>query len=393
MHGCNRERNLDNNRLISRYQNTRAYTQAICQNLATEDYIPQPILDVSPPKWHLAHTSWFFEEFILKPYLSNYKPFHEKYSFLFNSYYHTVGQFSNRAQRGFLTRPTVNEIFQYRQCVDDAMQTLLNKSDLSLNIIKLVELGLNHEQQHQELLISDIKYILGNNPLYPTLDLSLLNDNNDKQEYITMASGNYTIGHAGNSFCFDNELVQHTVYLPEFSINSALISNAEYIQFIEDSGYQRFELWHDEGWHYLKQHNISAPLYWHKKNNIWHVYNFNGLQPLILTDAVCHINYYEAAAFAEWCKQRLPTEFEWEIAADQFNWGTRWEWTGSAYLPYPGFTKPAGAIGEYNGKFMINQMVLRGASIATSPNHSRKTYRNFFYPQARWQFTGIRLVK
>ncbi len=385
---------MDSNTLILQYQTIRAHTHSICQSLATEDYVPQPISDVSPPKWHLAHTSWFFEEFILKPHYPQYKMFHEKYGFLFNSYYQTIGEYTNRAERGFLTRPTVAEVYQYRHYVDEHMLTLLNKLELTTELAKLIELGLHHEQQHQELLITDIKYILGHNPLFPSLELALTkNDPTADQEYIAIASGNYSIGFKEDGFCFDNELAQHTVHLAAYEISSTLVSNAEYITFIEEGGYNRVELWHDEAWYFIKQHNITAPLYWHKINNIWHVYSFSGLQPIKLTDAVCHVSYYEATAFAQWREQRLATEFEWEVAADKLTWGARWEWTASAYLPYPGYTKASGAIGEYNGKFMVSQMVLRGSSIATSPHHQRKSYRNFFYPKARWQFTGIRLVK
>lgn len=385
---------MDKNKLITDYQNVRARTHAICRNLAIEDYIPQPIIDVSPPKWHLAHTSWFFEEFLLKPHLPQYKIFHEKYGFLFNSYYQSVGEFSNRSHRGFLTRPTVDEVYQYRQYIDEQMLQLFSKVEMTSALFKLCELGLNHEQQHQELLITDIKYILGHNPLYSPLEINLLqNCTTNNSDYITVKTDNYSVGYTGNGFCFDNELTPHHVYLPEFKIAADLISNAEYIEFIEAGGYQNFELWHDEGWHYIKQNKITAPLYWHKKDSVWQLYNFAGLQPVKSDEAVCHISYYEAAAFAEWRQQRLPTEFEWEAAADKFSWGARWEWTASAYLPYPGFVKPEGAIGEYNGKFMVSQMVLRGASIATSPQHQRRSYRNFFYPNARWQFTGIRLAK
>lgn len=381
--------------LEERYRSLRSYTEQICQPLQIEDYGVQVVAFASPAKWHLAHTTWFFETFILKEYASDYSEFHEDFNFLFNSYYNNAGDRVFRAHRGNMTRPGVEEIYNYRKHVDEAMLQLI--SDNATDQIKdLVVLGINHEQQHQELLLSDIKYMLGHNPLFPTYDADtpmLTNDVNESTGYHTVEEGIYEIGYQGSEFCYDNELGVHKVYLNDFEISKALVTNEAFLEFIEDGGYSNFNLWLDEGWSWVQSNEINAPLYWHKINDAWHYFTLKGLQKVDPKAILKHISYYEAAAFAEWKGMRLPTEFEWEVAAEQLHWGKRWEWTNSAYLPYPKFSKAEGAIGEYNGKFMINQMVLRGGSIATSPDHSRATYRNFFHPDARWQFTGIRLVK
>lgn len=373
---------------------TRKHTQAICQPLTIEDHVVQVAIFASPAKWHLAHTTWFFETFILKVYATQYKEFHKDFNFLFNSYYNNAGDRVFRADRGNMTRPGVEEIYNYRNYVDKAMLELIaNNSNESLK--ELITLGIHHEQQHQELLLTDIKYMLGHNPLFPVYHQSALlkNEENEESGFHFQKEGVYKIGFQGTGFSYDNELGVHKVYLHDFEINKALVTNEEYCQFIADGGYTNFNLWLDEGWSWVQANNINAPLYWHKIKGEWHHYTLAGLQKIEPKSIVKHISFYEAAALAEWKGMRLPTEFEWEVAAENLNWGKRWEWTNSAYLPYPNFNKAEGAIGEYNGKFMINQMVLRGASTATSPNHSRKTYRNFFHPDARWQFTGIRLVK
>ncbi len=384
---------LTNNLLID-YKKTRRRTVDFCAPLQIEDYVPQPVPFASPPKWHLAHVSWFFEEMILKKYKKEYREFHKDFSFLFNSYYQTVGERTFRAHRGNITRPGVEEVYQYRAYVDQHIETLLAE-ELNEEIANLMVLGLNHEQQHQELLITDLKYALGHNPVFPVYreGYSLVNDKNDKHNWLTFDEGVYEIGHQGEGFCFDNELGRHKVYLQKFEISSALVTNGEYIEFIEDGGYEQFHYWLDEGWSWLKEKDICAPLYWHKIDGQWHHYTLSGLQAVDPETILSHISFYEANAYARWKGMRLATEFEWEVAADQLAWGKRWEWTNSAYLPYPGFEIAEGAVGEYNGKFMINQMVLRGGSVATSPAHSRKTYRNFFHPHFQWQFTGIRLVK
>ncbi|WP_426329812.1 ergothioneine biosynthesis protein EgtB [Pedobacter sp. R-06] len=381
--------------LLEEYLQIRKYSEQICEPLQTEDYVVQPIADVSPPKWHLGHTTWFFETFILKPFSVNYQVYNDEYNFVFNSYYETVGNRVIRTDRGNLSRPSVNEIYQYRAYVDEAMVKFL-ATTLTDEVKELLILGFNHEQQHQELLLTDIKYILGNNPLFPTYSKNqkeVLTVSEIEPGFINISEGIYEIGYAGKDFSFDNELNRHKVYLHDFSISKTLVSNAEFIEFISAGGYENFNFWHAEGWDWVKNNNISAPMYWHLIDGKWFNYTLAGLLPIDLTAPVSHISYYEAYAFASWKGMRLPTEFEWEIAAEHFNWGERWEWTESAYLPYPGFSKAPGAIGEYNGKFMVNQKVLRGASIATPENHSRITYRNFFHPHLRWQYTGIRLVK
>ena len=381
--------------LINQYNDVRAYTEQICKPLQTEDYVVQVAEFASPAKWQLAHSSWFFETFVLLPHLPEYKLFNIDFPYLFNSYYNNAGDRVLRAKRGNLTRPTTNEVYAYRKHVDTAMGQLLQQK-LDADLFQLVTLGLHHEQQHQELLLSDIKYMFGQNPLFPAYDVetSLLDQESNRESgHVKISEGVYTIGYQGDGFCFDNELGVHKVYLHDFEIQKGLVTNGEYIEFIEAGGYKDFNLWLDEGWSWLKQNQVSKPLYWHQLDGQWMHYTLKGFQKIKENDILKHISFYEAMAFAEWKGMRLPTEFEWEIASSQLNWGQRWEWTNSAYLPYPGFKKAPGAIGEYNGKFMINQMVLRGASIATSPKHSRPTYRNFFHPNAQWQFTGIRLAK
>jgi len=313
---------------------------------------------------------------------------------VFNSYYETIGARVIRTDRGNLSRPSVEEIYEYRKYVDSAMERLLTcQADDVLQDTLL--LGLNHEQQHQELLWTDIKYILGHNPLFPSLSNKDLDEGVSAGAgvFVTFPAGIYEIGYEGDGFCFDNEKARHKVYLNDLEISTSLVTNEEYIAFIKAGGYENFTYWHAEGWDWVKNNHIRAPLYWHFIEGKWHCYTLAGLRPLDPKAPVCHISYYEAIAYAAWKGLRLPTEWEWEAASGQFNWGKRWEWTESAYLPYPGFKKAAGAIGEYNGKFMVNQMVLRGASVATPAHHSRKTYRNFFQPHLRWQFTGIRLAR
>ena len=379
--------------MVDRFIKVRKNSEALCKPLIIEDYSVQPCEFVSPPKWHLAHTTWFWEEFLLTKYLKDYKVYHKDFPFLFNSYYNNAGKRILRPNRGLMTRPSVEEVYQYRKHITDAM-LLLFETNPSRDILDIVEIGINHEEQHQELLIYDIKYILGNQPTFPTY----VTDHKTKIEtqisnFIKIDAGVYDIGHRGGGFCFDNELKNHKVFISDFEIANKLVTNAEYIEFMEDGGYADFNYWHDEGWQWLNENNIKSPLYWHKIENQWHYYDLDGIQKVDLNQPVKHVSYYEAFAYAEYRGMRLPTEFEWEIASDKFYWGQLWEWTNSAYLAYPGFKKAPGALGEYNGKFMVNQMVLRGASIATPINHSRKTYRNFFHPNMRWQYNGIRLVK
>jgi ergothioneine biosynthesis protein EgtB len=380
--------------VVEKYKSVRRHTEAICSPLQTEDYVVQPVADVSPPKWHLGHSTWFFETFLLKPYASDYKEYNPEYNFVFNSYYETVGARVIRTDRGNLSRPTVDEIYQYRKHVDNAMIQLLS-NELTNEIKELVLLGFNHEQQHQELLYSDIKYILGHNPLFPAYNqsgieaVSVSSDN----KFISVKEGVYEIGFGGDGFCFDNELNRHHIYLQSYKIASELVTNAAYLEFINAGGYQNFRYWHAEGWNWVKTTGARSPLYWHNMDGKWFSYTLRGLHPIDPNQPVTHISFFEAAAYAAWKGMRLPTEGEWEVAAHQLAWGQRWEWTNSAYLPYPGFSTAEGAVGEYNGKFMVNQMVLRGASVATPENHSRITYRNFFQTHLQWQFTGIRLAQ
>lgn len=422
--------------LLSFYERVRSNTERLCEPLEIEDYIPQPAIDVSPPKWNIAHTTWFFEEMVLKKFVPDYKVFDERFGFLFNSYYNSIGERAARDHRGDLSRPTVKRVFEYRKYVDEWMRELLSEPvalatgflaeaeterrgeaarSLQSNSVSpyphvsqsrnpfahapcsdLVILGLNHEQQHQELFLTDLKYTFSVNPLFPAYreDLAI----EEKSEpgsggFARVDGGIHKIGFAGDGFCFDNELARHKVYLDNFEIGDRLVTNLEYLEFVQDGGYRDHRLWHSEGWDWVNQKRIAAPLYWHKTDGEWRHFTLAGLRKLPLDAPVCHVSFYEAAAFAEWREMRLPTEFEWEAASDRFDWGLRWEWTSSAYLPYPSFRKAAGAVGEYNGKFMINQMVPRGASVATPEGHSRKSYRNFFSPPLRWQFTGIRLAR
>ncbi len=385
--------------LLEKYNTVRSHSEEICKPLKTEDYVVQPIADVSPPKWHIGHTTWFFETFILKPNLPDYEEFDPQYNYVFNSYYETVGARVIRTDRGNLSRPSVEDVYSYRRHVDKAMNEFLQKIP-SHELEELIMLGLNHEQQHQELLATDIKYILGNNPLFPPYifpshpgPIAEKNINAANDGFIKIKKGIYKVGYDGNGFCFDNELRSHEVLLQDFDIANNLVTNGEFMEFMNAAGYKDFNYWHAEGLDWVKTNNINSPLYWHFINSEWFNYTLHGLQKVDVNDVLCHVSFYEASAYASWKGMRLPTEFEWEIAAQKFEWGKRWEWTESAYLPYPGFAKAPGAIGEYNGKFMVNQQVLRGASEVTPPGHSRITYRNFFHPYLRWQYTGIRLAQ
>ena len=383
---------IDN--LLDFFLETRRYSEAICKPLEIEDYVVQPIVDVSPPKWHLGHTTWFFEEFILKAHLKNYQIFDDDFSFVFNSYYEAVGKRVVRSDRGNMSRPSVKRVYEYRSYVTAAIKTLF-EIEQSKKLNDLLEIGIHHEKQHQELLLTDIKYILGNNPLLPKYSETFLDNpiENHEQDWVSVKEGIYEIGHDTEGFCYDNELGFHKVYLHDFEISNKLVTNGEYIDFIKNNGYKKFELWHAEGWDWVNQNNIKTPMYWHQIDDVWYYYTAQGLQRIALNAPLCHISYFEAFAFSQWKNCRIPTEFEWEIAQQFFPWGKRWEWTESAYLPYPKYQKADGALGEYNGKFMVNQKVLRGGSVATSNKHTRYTYRNFFQPNLRWQFTGLRLAK
>ncbi len=415
--------------LLTRYRQVRQFTEELCQPLAIEDYVIQAIPDVSPTKWHLAHTSWFFETFILSPALSGYQSPNDQYAFLFNSYYVAAGDRYSRPDRGLLSRPTVDEIYQYRAHVDHYMSEFL----LSLEAAEratwepLVEVGLNHEQQHQELMLTDLKYNLAVNPLrpaYQTLDKHRPSAQTVPEwQWVHVPEGVYAIGHEGEGFIFDNEAPRHRVFVEPFALASRLVTNGDYLAFMADGGYERPELWLSMGLDTVRREQWQAPLYWEHIDDRWWVMTLAGMQPVDEAEPVSHVSYYEADAYARWADARLATEAEWEIAAAdgpivgnfaeqrRFHpqpaplqphdtasslaqmYGDVWEWTQSHYSPYPGYTTPPGALGEYNGKFMANQFVLRGGSCATSASHMRPTYRNFFPADARWQFMGIRLAK
>jgi ergothioneine biosynthesis protein EgtB len=407
--------------LAEHYQQVRHVSEQLCQPLVTEDYGIQSMADVSPPKWHLAHTTWFFETLLLVPNLPGYEVFHPKFGYLFNSYYESIGERHPRPQRGLLSRPTVEEVYRYRAHVDQAMHVLLTEQAGHPTLESLTLLGIHHEQQHQELLITDIKHILSLNPLRPAYRSDLLaldaKPAARKEQWLDYPGGLYEIGYAGEDFAFDNEGPRHPVYLQDYWLASRLVTNGEYLEFIQAKGYQKPEYWLSEGWATVQAEHWQAPLYWEQLDGAWSVMTLGGLRPLNEQEPVCHVSFYEADAFARWAGKRLPNEAEWEIAAAQVPtqgnflesgqlhpipamgltrpdqlFGDVWEWTQSAYLPYPGFQPAPGAVAEYNGKFMCNQMVLRGGSCATSLSHIRTSYRNFFPPSTRWQFSGIRLV-
>ena len=405
--------------LLDLFLETRAHSEKICLPLTTEDHVVQAMTDVSPPKWHLGHTTWFFEEFILKPYLSGYQEFHQQYNFIFNSYYKAKGRHIPRSQRGLLARPPLKEVMQYRKCVTNAIidlweNTALNPSRQKYR--KLLVLGVQHEKQHQELMLTDIKYNFYSNPLCPAYHsdfrivdkehsvkasepLQFLHYDGGSLEYFGHNHGKNEEG--GDEFCYDNEMPRHKVYLHEFSISKRLITCKEYLDFIEDKGYKNFRYWFSDAWDTIQKEKWEAPLYWRKQDTQWEVFTLSGFRPLNKSAAVCHISYYEADAYAKWAGKRLPTEFEWEYAAKKAKeglmdvdqvMGQAWQWTSSPYLPYPGFQAPKGALAEYNGKFMSNQMVLRGGSCYSPDGHLRPTYRNFLQPEKRWQLTGLRLA-
>ncbi len=409
--------------LAERFQQVRNQSVELCKPLQPEDYVVQPIVDVSPPKWHLGHTSWFFENFILAAYITDYQLYNEKYNYFFNSYYESQGERINRSHRGNMTRPSVADVLAYRKYVDEQMLAFLKQYKIDTkSLAHLIEVGLQHEQQHQELLVTDLKYILGNNPLYPVYQNKIHHSTKSRtMHFLQFGEGVYEVGYDGKAFCWDNEKSRHKVYLHDFEIADRLVTNGEYLEFMKAGGYENFEFWLMEGIEWARKLEVKAPLYWYKLDEEWYHYTLRGLEKVNPHEPVTHISYYEANAYAEWKGMRLATEFEWEAACkklcgklsengnfvesktfhptasnsakDYQMLGQVWEWTASAYLPYPNYPRFEGALGEYNGKFMVNQMVLRGGSCATPISHIRPTYRNFFHADKRWQFTGIRLAK
>ena len=407
---------------IERYAAVRQQTERLCRPLAVDDYGVQPMDDASPPKWHLAHTTWFFETFLLKPFAERYKPFADGFEALFNSYYNGVGEPFPRPKRGTLSRPTVEEVHAYREHVDAAMAPLLARGDD--DVAARVELGLHHEQQHQELIVTDLKYTLGTNPLRPAYRDDLHRDACQAREatFIEFPEGFVEIGATGPGFCFDNETPRHRVWLRPFEVADRLVTNDEYRAFIDAGGYAEPALWLSDGWEAVRREAWEAPLYWHRVDGAWFEYRLSGSALLDPHAPVTHVSFYEADAYARWAGARLPLEAEWESVAARYGgggavaaghyadggrlhprspagpgmaqlFGDAWEWTSSPYAAYPGYRPLAGTLGEYNGKFMANQIVLRGGSCATPPGHVRATYRNFFHGPDRWQFTGIRLAR
>ncbi|MBA2393025.1 MAG: ergothioneine biosynthesis protein EgtB [Ktedonobacteraceae bacterium] len=409
---------------MERYQDIRRFSEYLCEPLVTEDYVVQSMPDVSPTKWHLAHVSWFFETFLLFPAIPGYQSLHPQYAYLFNSYYNTLGERHCRPNRGLISRPTVKETYEYRKYVDEQVLSLLATLDEQrlLEFAPIITLGFHHEQQHQELMLTDLKHVLSCNPLYPVYrERSAINESHvSPLEWVSFPEGIYWIGHEGEGFAFDNEGPRHREFLQSFQLASRLITNGEYLEFIEDGGYQNPLLWLSEGWSTVRAEEWQAPLYWEKRDGQWWTMTLSGLREIDKAEPVCHVSYYEADAYARWADARLPTEAEWEVAAQDVPiegnfvenglyhpaplstsstgklaqmYGDVWEWTQSSYSPYPGFRPGPGAIGEYNGKFMCNQYVLRGGSCATSMTHIRSMYRNFFPANAQWQFMGIRLAR
>jgi ergothioneine biosynthesis protein EgtB len=414
--------NLDN-----RFRLVRSATVELAEPLSPEDCVVQSMPDASPAKWHLAHTTWFFEEFVLQHAVAGYKFHDDQFRYLFNSYYNTVGPMHSRPHRGLLSRPTLEQVRAYRDRVDERMNALLQRHDLSPAILDVITIGLNHEQQHQELLLTDIKHLFSCNPLLPAYtNAKILRETAGllraapSLDFCRLDGGVIEIGHSGDGFSFDNELPRHRTYTDAFSLANRAVTNGEYLEFIRSGGYEDPIHWLSDGWSTVQSEGWKRPIYW--KPSLEEEFTLTGPRELNPASPVCHLSYYEADAFARWAGARLPSETEWELAAkglplrgnfvENHRWhpetaqnegpreprllqmfGDVWEWTQSAYAPYPGFKTPEGALGEYNGKFMVNQLVLRGGSCATPVSHIRATYRNFFNPSARWQFTGLRLAK
>ena len=380
--------------LAARYPEVRGATLALAEGLSAEDCSAQSMPDASPVKWHMAHTTWFYETFVLEKHAARHEPFHPHYRYLFNSYYNALGEPFSRAQRGMLTRPGLDEVLAYRAHVDERMRRLLDGPALPPAALGLIELGLHHEQQHQELIVTDFLHLLSLHPFSPAWkDGVPARKTAPPLEFLPFAGGETDIGHDGLGFAFDNELPRHRQIVAPFELASRPVTNGEYLDFVEEGGYRRPEFWLSDGWATVKSQQWSNPLYWRYEGEGWMDFTQHGLRPLDLEAPATHLSQFEADAYASWVGARLPTEFEWETAEPEIAHGDVWEWTSSAYGPYPGFRAAAGAVGEYNGKFMSNQYVLRGGSIATPAGHARRTYRNFLPSSARWQFSGIRLAR
>lgn len=386
---------------LAAFRKVRAETERRAAPLSPEDQVVQSMPDASPTKWHRAHTTWFFEQFLLVPHVKDYRPFDDRFAFLYNSYYVSAGPRHDRPKRGLITRPSCEEVAAYRKHVDAAVETLLQQSEPNLlrKLLPIVEIGLNHEQQHEELIITDILHALAQNPTAPAYDpqWKMPHGESGKNGFVRIPEGIHTVGDDGSGFVFDNERPTHQELIQPVKIGRALVTNKEWLEFVRDGGYATPTLWLSEGWAAVQNEDWRAPYYWREIEGEWRAMSLGGMRPVDPAAPVCHVSYFEADAFARWAGKHLPTEFEWEVAAragllaDPF--GIVWQWTRSAYLAYPGYRAIEGALGEYNGKFMINQMVLRGGSLATPEGHSRFSYRNFFPPHSRWQFSGLRLTE
>jgi ergothioneine biosynthesis protein EgtB len=385
---------------IEAFREVRSETERRAAPLTPEDQVVQSMADASPTKWHRAHTTWFFEQFLLTPHLAGYTPFDRQFAYLFNSYYVAAGPRHARPDRGLVTRPDTERVAAYRAHVNEAVERLVTSvNDRTLpEVLRILEIGLHHEQQHQELILTDILHAFAQNPELPAYDAGWRTPHTRRKNhgFVELPAGLHSVGHGGDGYSFDNETPAHQVYLRPVRISRGLVTNAQWLDFIADGGYATPSLWLSDGWAAVEAEGWEAPGYWSKVGGVSHTLTLAGLVPVDPAAPVCHVGYYEADAFARWMGKDLPTEFEWEVAAraglidDAF--GIVWQWTRSAYSPYPGYRAATGALGEYNGKFMVNQMVLRGSSHATPAGHSRASYRNFFYPLARWQFSGLRLV-
>jgi ergothioneine biosynthesis protein EgtB len=384
---------------LAAYRAVRAETERRAALLSPEDQVVQSMPDASPTKWHRAHVTWFFEQFLLRPHATDYKVFDERFAYLFNSYYVAAGPRKARPQRGLITRPTTGEVGDYRSHVDAAVSALIETTEDVAKLIPIIEIGLHHEQQHQELLLTDILHAFSHNETHPAYDPQWQwpRPSGEVAAAGAQIAGIHMIGHGGDSFCFDNEQPAHQVVLRPVRLAPSLVTNGEWLEFMADGVYATPTIWLSDGWAAVEAQRWEAPGYWQKLDGVWHAMTLGGLRPIDPAAPVCHVSYYEADAFARWSNKDIPTEGEWEVAAKSGAlsdaYGIVWQWTRSAYTSYPGYRAAPGALGEYNGKFMINQLVLRGSSLATPAGHTRPSYRNFFYPTARWQFTGLRLAE